>query len=1544
MSDKKEKQMIKKILYIFIFSIFTLYNSTAQTITMSEVDVTNFPRVQTSFMAYKPGGETYSDMNKNDFEVWENGVRIHPDSLKVWCNISPMKVVLVLDKSTSMQDMVDTLRRWDWVVEGAMNFINNMQYTNGSEVALVTFGSNARLLCDFTSDKKRLYDSLKTISPYGKTNYNAAFLGPYDSPIELLKTQPTNFRRIIVFLTDGMHDDDEAGAVKTTEITNALLNANVQCFAITLSDQPSVELNSISKASGGNYYQVTKFKQLSDLYLNIAHDIKDKNMCFLSWPTSMVCDEIERYKNVRIEYLRHGSTIKRVYQVPENGVSRILSDEKTYKFGNPKLGEYKDIEIEIFSENSDAHISNIQINPPTYFQVVDYGFGLGNPPVYPINLVKGQKYKLTIRFTPSGIVTFRKANLIITSSPCNAFFPLVGGIPELEVTNPIEGDVYSKCDSIEIKWSGVDSNTKTDLFYSLNDGQTWTTIARAKTGNSYKWRPGFDFSGIRVKAEVSPAQTYVWAVSGGGKANDLANGIAISKNKDAIYVCGYISDNIVLSDRYVQVIGKTDAFLAKFDLDGNLQWIVNDGTAENDSAFSVIVDDQDFIYYVGTTYYNPIFGKKITPPTFIMLAEYIFIAKYQSNGAIVTANALGANSNYPYFRAWARTVRQNGQFIEVIGYYTGEIRLGTLSLGNTTTPRLFTARYDKNLQLVALFAGGTVTTTTSVKDNDNFTYQIHNYTYFRDFDRFTVKSEGSTDFAITKFGLSSEGFDISDKFTIAQPKITLTNFNINLTPDCYLGDTCNYEYPLLVENNGLVPATITGYEFTGISPYPKYFQLDSSIIGKTLLPGEKTNLTIKINAYLATNMEVSLRLYGNCDENVSVKVRANPVCVTKVKDTIDFGRVFIGTTKKILVDDLVLNLNNIDLPIKPTIQGKNANEFKIVKVNPDTIYKKTKYSAEIQFNPQVYGQRVGRVALNMEVPCGMQNIQLVGFGVYPSATLPDVVDWGIRRTNRNYDTTIFIENPTTSELYLNEIKWNRSPKDKEFSFVNFLQYPLLLPPQSKTELQLTFSPNQEVPYESELLFVIQNKDEINEIPVLLKGQGFLPDLTVEWDCGSPVKVGQTAQSQLILTNNSQNSILSVDRITLVSINGVYNWGSGAKTDKFYIKPQEKQIIPIDFTPIDYSNNLVRIAIWADNYDAQFVDFWKQNSYNFYCQAIGVEYPSKSEFGTNISCESTIQGVTITNTNQSSDLQVLLSQATIIDTDAKYFELIDKNDIVIPGGQKKDIRISFTPDVPKENYNAKLIVPTNIGENIEVNLLGSAELVHIWPKEKSINKLPGESSEIILGLSISKKTNQNLSKLDFKFYYPYNQVRIDEKSITSRLAENQWNWNKIDYSIPGEIHFIGTGNIPTPTNQEIISLKLKFMLDTGKTANLWSKIFYPCNLTSIDDLGEVYTLPVCFDQGRSIVIKLEGNAPILEPILPNPATDEIILKFSCAEKMNVYGEIIDMLGQKVSEIVNRQFDSGIYELTHQIDRLKAGIYFVRFGNENGNQVYKLIINK
>lgn len=1527
---------MKYIIQICLTIILNITISFSQTISFSEIDASNFPTVMTSFMALDPYGNSYTDLTTKDFEVYENGIQIARQLLQLDCKISPMKVVLVFDKSTSMLDMVDTIRKWDWVVEGANTFINEFQYTNGSEIAITTFGGQSYFKLGFTSDKKLLYDSIKSIIPYGKTNFNAAFLGPYTGAIELLKNQPPNFRRIIVFLTDGQHDDPENPSVMIDSISHELINNNIQVYAITFLTTPNQDLDAIAANSGGMSYLVTNEKQLSSIYSNIADKIKDRILCTLSWPTTQVCDEIERWKAVTIRYLRHNKTINKLYQVPENGVARLHTDEVTYKFGNPAIGSYNDVDITLTAENAPASISNISINPPTYFQVIDYGDGTGSPPNYPINIGFGGKLTLKVRFTPQGLATFRKANLQITADPCSTIIPIVGGVPDVFITNPIENDIFSMCDSIDIRWAGVDAFTPTDIFYSLNQGTTWTTITRGAKNNSYKWRPGFDQQKILIKTEVSPTQTYVWAMSGGGKLNDKANGIALSKNQDAVYICGYLSAPAIVNGNYVGNKGGTDAFIAKYDIDGNLQWIHNDGSNDNDSAFSITVDNQDNVYYVGTAFYDAKFGN-VSPIMQVFASPYLFIAKYASNGSVMTANAVGANNSYPFFKAFGRSVKIVGNNVQVVGEYLGTIKIGNTTLPQANSLQRFTATFDQNLVLLSVSVGGTIQYVTKVTDKDKFDYEVKNFTYYSDFDRYTVKSEGAYDYALTKFGLSSEGFDISKPFDIYKPIITsnLSNLDMGI---CLVGDTCKVNFPSLINNPGKVPATITGYQITGSMPYTSYITIDSSIIGKTLLPDETTDLLVSVNSYTRGDYNVNIRLFGDCDEELSIPIKGYIDCQTMVPDTIDFGNVFVGTTKTLSIDTLVWNMNGIPLIINPVLQGKNPLDFNLIKKYIDTVAPKEVYPIDISFSPQQLGPRTARINLMMKDQCGAQVIYIKGVGINPNAVIPDEVDWKVRRINKNYDSTFTIYNPSTSTLHLVGIRWKDEPSSSEFKYQ--VNLPIDILPQTTIEVPVSFYPTDDISYQKQLIITIVNKDSTSEFNVSLKGQGFYPQLSYNWDCGNSVKVGESTVSTLSITNTSNNSTLSINRIILANVDAVYNWVAGAEPTNETIAPKETKSYQVNFTPPDTKPQLNSIVIMADDFDGIYVDFWKETRFNINCQAMGLIYPSEVDFGSNLICTENLQKIKLKNESNNSDIEIDLENANINGDVNKAFSLLDKNKIVLKPLQEIEINVKYNPTLPANDV-AKLVIPNNYGINIEIKLKGSGKKLQVLSDKTQYEDIPGKVQTITLRLKSDALEN---SITNLKMFINYNKKHIyfDQNYYEDAIKSN-WTWNKPDFSTSEQVIISGNGNILTPVNTDLIKLKFTYLLDTIKVSELIVKTDYVCN-SYYDSVAVVKTLPICLDTMRNIIVKLDSSSPILELVSPNPTYNYFILRFSSGQEFTAVANLYNTMGEKVMKLLEKKYKSGLYEEKISTENIQPGVYFIEFGDGITKEYQKIVISK
>jgi len=103
------------------------------------------------------------------------------------------------------------------------------------------------------------------------------------------------------------------------------------------------------------------------------------------------------------------------------------------------------------------------------------------------------------------------------------------------------------------------------------------------------WTKTFDAEGLID----NPEQTF-----------NASNSVAVD-SKDNVYIAGYTTGNLIPNSntgKYDMLFSKLrDAFLAKYDSNGNRVWIKQFGTSFNDSIQKIEIDKQDNIYVAGST-------------------------------------------------------------------------------------------------------------------------------------------------------------------------------------------------------------------------------------------------------------------------------------------------------------------------------------------------------------------------------------------------------------------------------------------------------------------------------------------------------------------------------------------------------------------------------------------------------------------------------------------------------------------------------------------------------------------------------------------------------------------------------------------------------------------------------------------------------------------------------------------------------------------------------------------------------------------------------
>jgi Ca-activated chloride channel homolog len=179
--------------------------------------------VQVSLVALDREGRVATGLTKQDFEVFEDGVK--QDILECMTDTSPVSVALVLDKSRSMRTNLPL------VIQGAFDVLD-MHLKSDDEFLLVVFDNTPRLIFpEFTDDPDTIRQLISgnLAEASGLTSlYDALYLA-----VGNVKRKATNVHRAVIVITDG---GDTHSVYSKRETLEFLEEAEVPVFAVNASE------------------------------------------------------------------------------------------------------------------------------------------------------------------------------------------------------------------------------------------------------------------------------------------------------------------------------------------------------------------------------------------------------------------------------------------------------------------------------------------------------------------------------------------------------------------------------------------------------------------------------------------------------------------------------------------------------------------------------------------------------------------------------------------------------------------------------------------------------------------------------------------------------------------------------------------------------------------------------------------------------------------------------------------------------------------------------------------------------------------------------------------------------------------------------------------------------------------------------------------------------------------------------------------------------------------------------------------------------------
>ena len=122
-----------------------------------------------------------------------------------------------------------------------------------------------------------------------------------------------------------------------------------------------------------------------------------------------------------------------------------------------------------------------------------------------------------------------------------------------------------------------------------------------------------------------------WVIGAGSDSSEYARNIVIDNNAN-IYIAGTFKDRTSLDTIALNGYGKDDMFLAKYDAAGNIQWAQYGGGIENEWVRGLAIDANNNIYITGIFQGTAYFGSSaITSSGF----TDVFLASYNSEGDLL---------------------------------------------------------------------------------------------------------------------------------------------------------------------------------------------------------------------------------------------------------------------------------------------------------------------------------------------------------------------------------------------------------------------------------------------------------------------------------------------------------------------------------------------------------------------------------------------------------------------------------------------------------------------------------------------------------------------------------------------------------------------------------------------------------------------------------------------------------------------------------------------------------------------------------------------
>lgn len=316
---------------------------------------------------------------------------------------------------------------------------------------------------------------------------------------------------------------------------------------------------------------------------------------------------------------------------------------------------------------------------------------------------RGSNDILVVKYDPQGMVLWARsgggssldnANCVVTDQAGNIYVSGIYSATAIFGSDTLSGSAYS--DIFIIK-------------YDSNGNQQWIRSAGG-TGNDYVEDIAVDAAGqiylagsfqslatfgtISISssggfdaflAKYDPQGNTLWVRSGSSTGSDQANSVACDASGN-VYMTGYFNLTAVFTGQQITSVGGYDVFWAKYDAAGNLLLLRQAGGTGSDYGQAITVDQRGHAYCTGFFNSSILFG------SFMLVASGVdfYIAEYDDAGTLQWVRSYGGSG---LDNTYDISLNSNHDLI-VCGYFENTLTLGTDVLVATGSRDILLASFD----------------------------------------------------------------------------------------------------------------------------------------------------------------------------------------------------------------------------------------------------------------------------------------------------------------------------------------------------------------------------------------------------------------------------------------------------------------------------------------------------------------------------------------------------------------------------------------------------------------------------------------------------------------------------------------------------------------------------------------------------------------------------------------------------------------------------------------------------------------------------------